>query len=350
MSMIDFTNANIEKVTAHYVGNKTNGEEILSSKSLLELSDLRLRELLFTYFLGSLPKHEHYSFTFSTGDFKLNPIFNFASEIFEGTRKFQKVSADVAKHLYEVSLHPQIKSGDFFVCDFSNVHFDGKEVNAIGFFKSETKQSFLKPNHKSGDFYLEYDDGINIDKLDKGCLILNIDRSEGYKVLIVDKANKSSEAQFWKDSFLCLKPCNDEYYNTNQFLSITKNYVAKQYASEFEVNKADQIDMLNRSVEYFKTHDAFDKKEFEKEVLHYPEIIKSFRTFDNEYRSMNDLELEDSFEISDLAVKKQARAFKSVLKLDKNFHIYIHGNRDLIERGVDKDGRKYYKIYYANES
>jgi len=39
-----------------------------------------------------------------------------------------------------------------------------------------------------------------------------------------------------------------------------------------------------------------------------------------------------------------------VLKLDKNFHIYIHGNKELIERGTDPDGRKYYKIYFEQES
>jgi hypothetical protein len=49
-------------------------------------------------------------------------------------------------------------------------------------------------------------------------------------------------------------------------------------------------------------------------------------------------------------VKKQARVFKSVLKLDKNFHIYIHGNRELIEQGVEKDGRKFYKIYFEKEA
>ena len=63
-----------------------------------------------------------------------------------------------------------------------------------------------------------------------------------------------------------------------------------------------------------------------------------------------DLELEDNFKIAVQSVKKQARIFKSVLKLDKNFHVYIHGNRELIERGQDSDGRKYYKIYYENES
>lgn len=27
----------------------------------------------------------------------------------------------------------------------------------------------------------------------------------------------------------------------------------------------------------------------------------------------------------------------------------FHGNKELIEQGVEKDGRKYYKIYYENE-
>jgi hypothetical protein len=55
------------------------------------------------------------------------------------------------------------------------------------------------------------------------------------------------------------------------------------------------------------------------------------------------------FEIDNKAVKKQAKIFKSVLKLDKNFHIYIHGNRNLIEKGIDEDGRKYYKIFFESE-
>ena len=62
------------------------------------------------------------------------------------------------------------------------------------------------------------------------------------------------------------------------------------------------------------------------------------------------LEVNQEFDISQQAVKRQARFFKSVLKLDKNFHVYIHGNRELIERGTDENGRKYYKLYYQEES
>jgi hypothetical protein len=51
------------------------------------------------------------------------------------------------------------------------------------------------------------------------------------------------------------------------------------------------------------------------------------------FREQFSIDREDGFSISAEAVKKQSRVFKSVLKLDKNFHIYIHGDKELIERG-----------------
>ena len=69
--------------------------------------------------------------------------------------------------------------------------------------------------------------------------------------------------------------------------------------------------------------------------------------FDN-YARDRDIEISDSFAISDSAVKRQARVFKRVYKLDKNFHIYVHGDRNLIEQGEDERG-KFYKVYYYKE-
>ena len=60
------------------------------------------------------------------------------------------------------------------------------------------------------------------------------------------------------------------------------------------------------------------------------------------------IEFADSFEISDSAIKKQQRSFKSVIKLDKNFHIYIHGDREKIQLCKDENG-KFYKIYFDKE-
>ena len=41
---------------------------------------------------------------------------------------------------------------------------------------------------------------------------------------------------------------------------------------------------------------------------------------------------------------------RSVIKLDKNFHIYVHGGEQLIEQEYDEErGMKYYKLYYREE-
>lgn len=347
--MIDFTNSNIEQLSVHKVGNKTNDEDIQLSKSLMDISENKLRELLLSYFLKPFPETEYYNFTFTDNDFNLNPLFNYASDIFEDADAFHITSIKIAKHLYEVSIHPNIKAGDLFITRFSNINLDDETTEVIGIFKSETRQAFLKVDRDTDDFFLKHDDGINIEKLDKGCLIFNSEKENGFKVAIVDKSNKSAEAQYWKDIFLNLKPCSDSYHHTKEFLDITKNFVTKQVSEEFEIGKTDKIDMLNRSVNYFKSHDSFNKEEFEAEVFTDENVIESFRNYDSAYRETNEISVVEDFEISAQAVKKQARAFKSVLKLDKNFHVYIHGDKSLIEKGMESDGRKFYKIYYDNE-
>lgn len=349
--MLDFSNCNINNVIAHQVGNQTNDEELILSTNLLNTEDSRLRELLIRYFLNPFKDtEEFYSFSFSDGDFTLNPLYQYSNSIFSNDSNFKEKSGSIAKLLYEIALHPQIKSGDLFVVTFVNISVNGQMVNAIGLFKSENRQEFLKLNKKAKEFSLKYDDGINVEKLDKGCLIFNIENESGYKLCIVDKLNKSSEARYWVDFFLNASPIKTNYLQTNQFLGITKQFVTKQLDEEFELSKADKIDLLNRSVDYFKKHETFNKNEFEKEVFGESNVIESFRKFDQAYREENEVELSDNFVISEQAVKKQARVFKSVLKLDKNFHIYIHGNRELIEQGTDENGRKYYKIYYENEA
>ncbi|HEX8515818.1 MAG TPA: nucleoid-associated protein [Bacteroidia bacterium] len=347
--MISHLNCNIEHLSVHRIGNKTNEEDLLLSDAPLEITDGDFKNLLVKFFLQSFSNPELFSFTFSNGDITLNPMFKFAEAVFENPKKFHTNSKYIAKQLYELSTHPQIKSGDLFVVYFTDILVDNIAVDGLGVFKSENKQSFLKVKGDNNEFALEYEDGINSEKLDKACLILNTDKEDGYKICISDRSGKGSDAQYWKDNFLLLTPCRDEYHHTKQFMNITKNFVTKQLTEDFDVSRTDQIELLNRSVEYFKKKETFDKKEFEEEVFQDKAVIKSFRNFDNDYRSENDLETIDSFEISEQAVKKQAKIFKSVLKLDKNFHIYIHGDNRMIEQGVDDDGRKFYKIYYKEE-
>ena len=218
--------------------------------------------------------------------------------------------------------------------------------NGIGIYKIENKETFIETNSSKLGVELNFKKGITNKKLDKACLILNT--PEPYTIFIIDGAN--NETDYWQNEFIKVAFKKDHINSTNEFLNLTKTFITKQYPTEFSVTKADQIDLLNRSVEYFKTHETFEKAGFEEDVLHHDGLIESFKKFNTTYAEKNDIELNDGFEISAQALKKQARVFKSILKLDKNFHVYIHGNRELIEQGVDSDGRKYYKLYFEKEA
>lgn len=104
-------------------------------------------------------------------------------------------------------------------------------------------------------------------------------------------------------------------------------------------------------MDYFKEKESFNFEEFTKEVMHHDEVIDSFMEYKKNFESSKSINIEDDFAIHVSAVKQQAKGFKTVLKLDKNFHVYIHGRRDLIEKGTDEmTGKKYYKLLFDEES
>ncbi len=349
--MVTFFEASLEQLSVHRVGNKLRNEFYSLSDQTLKIEDEVLRQLLMKYFLSPFERaNEVYRFTHSSEDLNLNELFHFSSMIFSDQGIFHELSGKITRYLYDISNHPKIRSGELYIAFFKDLLLEGELTDAIGIFKSETKESYLKVNSENGGFVLSYEeDAINIQKLDKGCLIFNTETEEGFKVMVIDQTNRT-DAAYWKDEFLQLKIRNDSFNKTNTALGVYKNFVTNKIDEDFEISKADKIDLLNRSMKYFKEKESFDIGEFSEEVIVNPKAIESFKNFSREYSEEFDAGLEQPFEISGAAVKKQARVFKSVLKLDKNFHIYIHGNKDLIEKGFDEDrSLNYYKVYYKEE-
>jgi hypothetical protein len=346
--MIDYESAEIKSIAVHKVGNKLTDDGMHLSKEAVKFEDAYTPTVLLKYFIHPFNTSELYRFSHPT-DLSLNEVYTYVTKIFDKPEALHQQSVEIAKHLYEQSVHPKVSAGELCVCYFTGLIMEERTIRAIGIFKSESKDTFLKIDAASDDFKIRHEDGINVNKLEKGCLIFDDERQEGYRLCMID-AQRSGDAQYWKDNFLSITPISNDYHNTKDFLSIAKQYVTKQLAEDFEVTKADQIDFLNRSVSYFKHNETFDKEDFVEAVFQDRGIINSFNAFDESYRQDHDIQLSDSFDISPMAVKKQERIFKSVLKLDKNFHIYIHGDRELIEQGMDDDGRKFYKIYFEEES
>lgn len=347
--MIDVSRAVLRKLIIHKVGNRLLEEQVVLSDEETDLSTRPdLPEILRTYFLSSFKDPVFYHFH-HVSTLALNEIYTISSALFDSRKGFVRKSKDIANILYTYSNHPKIKGGELYIAYFDDCVINNEYTDAIGIFKSENREHYLKVFQEDAYFGVDHDEGISLKRPDKACLIFNVKHEEGYRVCIIDTQTSGTEAQYWKDEFLNLQPVADNYFQTRNYLALAKEFVTGRLDEEFEVSKADQIDYLNRSINYFKKNEQFNEQEFASDVFEHPEVITSFRKFKGDYQNAHDLHVVSEFEISIPAVKSQSRIFKSVLKLDRNFHIYIHGDRDLIEKGVDPDGRKYYKIYYREE-
>ena len=169
--------------------------------------------------------------------------------------------------------------------------------------------------------------------------------------MVIDQTNKSGEAVYWKDDFLKLKIRNDSFNQTHNVLGLYKNFVTEKIDEDFEISKPDKIDLLNKSMKYFKEKEKFDFEEFSDEVIGNETASKSFKSMMSNYEEEFDTPLSSGFDISSQAVKKQTSNYKTVLKLDKNFHVYIHGDSALLEQGFDDvKGKNYITLFYDKES
>lgn len=346
--MIITNDAELLHLAIHKTGNAGRDEGVRLSKSKLYLAD-EVKALLTRYFLSPFSKNEYYNLTHES-NLQLNEVYSYASAIFDDETTFFENSENFARHLYVKSVHPMIKPGEFYVTYFTGLIVDGEEVDAIGLFKSESRETFLKVFPTEDNYLVNKEEGININKLEKGCLIFNTDAEDGYICAVIDTSGKNTDTRYWFDEFLKLKERNDNFYQTREALTLCKEFVSNKLSEDFEVDKPGQAELLNKSMKFFKEKDNFVMEEFVSEVFADKQVIETFNEYRRDFESERQTKIADGFDISDQAVKKQSKIFKSILKLDKNFHIYIHGNRDNIERGFDQErNMNFYKVYFEEE-
>ena len=279
-------------------------------------------------------------------------MYNCICNIFDDPKNnLYEESCNIAQHLYDVSIHPNIKSGELYVTYMTQCYLDGEIVDAIGIFKSENKETYLKVFPQGDNFDIEQDNGININKLDKGCIVFNKDREDGFIVAVVDNVSKGNEAVYWIDDFLSLRQRRDSFFQTENMLSLCKNFVVDYLPQEYEMTKADQAEILNKTSAYFKENKNFDTETFSDKVMENDDLKDKFRLYKGAYEKEYEMNLDDSFILNEEALKKASRYLRSVIKLDKNFTIYIHGKRDRVEIGEDEEkGLRYYKFYFEKEA
>jgi hypothetical protein len=345
---MDLKTTALKKLIVHYAGSKNNLDPLYLSPGELEPDD-ELTEALQESFLARFKNnHEYYAFQ-HTSALEYHEVYNYCRQLFAAPDRFTELSCNLARHLYEASTHPKVKGGEFYVAYFEGLPVESRVHRAIGLFKTENKQLFLDVQKRGAQYELQMKEGVELTRIDKGCLVIQHKEEEGYDVLIFDNQNRGEEAQYWKEKFLSVVPQQNEFHHTKHFLTLTKQFITEQLETDEKISRPEGAELLQKSIGYFQSKDSFDIEEFQSEVFGNEEMIGSFRSFGSRYTGAHDFDIASSFDISPEAVKKQSRIYKSILKLDRNFHIYIHGRTDLIERGTDMDGRKYYKIYFEEE-
>src|SRR6185369_4941934 len=136
--------------------------------------------------------HERYSFH-HTSSLDYHEIYNFTKTIFDDPGQFQTLSQKMASHLYEVALHPKIKPGELYAAFFTDILIDDKPTEAIGLFKAETKSLFADIDPSADQLHFQLKEGVEMTKIDKGCLILHQQQDKGYELLIFDSNGKGDE-------------------------------------------------------------------------------------------------------------------------------------------------------------
>ena len=225
-------------------------------------------------------------------DINLNEIYHYCSKIFTEESDFLQQSKNIARHLYEVSVHPNI--------------IEGVTTDIIGIFKSETKDIYLDVINAQKKFDVLFKKGININKLDKGCLICNMGTMLPQKVFIVDTSR--NDAHYWRKLFLDVQEVTDEYTHTAAVLKACKQFVKKECGT---IEPQEKISLLNNSVRYFETHDSFEMNDFTSQVFQDSSVSTDFKKYLE--ITAPEKSFEQPFDIS-------AKAISSVKKSIKKFH------------------------------
>jgi hypothetical protein len=348
--MINLFNAHIDNLSIHRVGNKSRNEAIFLSENPYGLND-EIMPLLKEYFFKPFREKEENYFQFAHEvDLEYNDMFNLATEIFTNPSEVHNVSKKITKHLFEQSNHPHIKNGEVYVAYLSNVSIDNNVVDAIGVFKSEIQTDFLQFEENGSNLEMILQQGINLNKLDKGCIIFNYKKEEGYKILTVD--SNRYDARYWLEHFLSVDAFQDENFMTKKYLKFCQDF-AKDVVLPAE-DKQQEVLFMNRAINHFAKNDAFEETAFLNEVMENPEFIPEFKNYKVDKGEKYSIEDVTDFPIANAAVTDVRKKLKNTIHLDTNVQIkldFVNSDsaQKFVEKGWDEEKQMYYYLVYFNK-
>ena len=342
--MIDCTDCTIESLALYQV--TAHSELSPASAGAMQLNE-DLKRLMLSYFFSSFKSEPLYTFSQDAFD-EEDSVASRVKFLFENPDSFSDEARKIASILQEASAHPQVKDGNLYIVFFKNCRFHNEECDAIGLFKAEVMETYIDLVQTPSGIRIERKEGFSTSKIDKGCIICNHNASKGYVMNIVDTVNKNKNANYWADFFLRATLRKDSRFHTKNTLKSVSEFITKELPKEKSISKMEQIDTLNKTMDYLNKHDKFNTGEYSDSVLGDDETKSKFREFLS--KRGDDIGDWDNFPISEETVRKSTKFMKRVIKLGKDFSIYVHGDTDLMEKGFDQEkGLQYYQFFFSSE-
>jgi len=343
--MIDHSQTQLTALAIHRVGNRHREEDNVISDRLASLTEEQ-QALVLAFVLRPFVKCTEV-YAFAEGD--PSPIKALAETVLNDPEALLTGSVQILQHLYAQSDNANIRVGEVFVAHLTAVYFEGQVLDAVGIFKAETKGPFFKFNEEDGELVLVNDLGVNAQKLDKGCLIMDTGEEGGLRVLTVDANNY--DADYWKRNFLHIVQANDSHFQTKNHVQMVKEFSKDVLAPG---NRTEQIAFVNEAVQFMSDREEWDNDDFGLTVLRNADLQNAFNDYRQQFSERAGVPLEDSFDISMPELQQQKRKYRNQIDLDTKIQIKLpfspDGTQPHIERGYDEvRGMFFYKVFFLKE-
>jgi hypothetical protein len=332
------------------IGNPLREEPLQTSRRVFDIAEAD-QEALTALFLKPFKNLVGHRFVHYTS-LEKQDMYRCAKTVFAEPDQLLPAGIEIAKRLYAKSTHPNIKSGDLCIALLKEVHIEGELVNGLCILKSDSVVPFLSITTHEGDLHLSTQQGIQPEKIDKGCLILDYQGDKGYYVLTFDRSG--GDTKFWVREFLSVEAVPDAAFLTSAYAKMAVSFLEEQKPEE-DTPPWDTCNAAREALEYFEERDQFDLQDFEQTVLKSPEAVAAFEEHRARVEEEQGQALDKQFEISKKDVTKAKKRIGAVLKLDTGVEIHVKSTLSteydpVLERGYDDaKGMKFVKVYYKEQ-
>lgn len=234
----------------------------------------------------------------------------------------------------------------WFTVAWENFILDEYEGKALGFFFSNERKSFLA-NTETEAIVLK---GLPLSKPEYAALFIP-ENDSSWKLFVSEPGGQTALRTPWTLSLFPFQPCYQDSFHAKQFFQMCKSFSEDVLVKEKKNNREEQVAFLSESADYAAKKNEINFENFKADVLKEPGLVDAFEGYQEKYTASKGWNPPDQFAMTDVDQKQIRKFVKSVIKLDKNFHIYVHGNKERIERGFDEQKKlHYYTLWFDSEA